>query len=108
MIKLIFFLFFINTFFIESSYSQNTKKANKFYIEGNRFYSVGDFDSAINLFLKSLKADSNFCPSIYKLGLSYKKKNLFDDFIRWFLVYEDKICSENKDDVNFKLGINYT
>ncbi len=104
MIKLLFFLFFINIFFIESSFSQNTKKANKFYIEGNRFYSVGDFDSAINLFLKSLKADSNFCPSIYKLGLSYKKKNLFDDFIRWFLFYEDKICSENKDDVNYKLG----
>ena len=73
-------------------------------MEGNSFYSVGDFDSSIDLFLKSLKADSDFCPSIYKLGLSYKKNNLFDEFLKWFLVHRDKMCYENKDDVNFQLG----
>ena len=67
-------------------------------------YSIGDFDSAIDLFLKSLKSDPDFCPAIYKLGLSYKKINMFSDYKNWFLVYNDKLCQKNKDDVSNYLG----
>ena len=89
--KFIFVFFLLNLIVTIDSYSQNTKKASKLYSEANRLYSVGDFDSAIDLFLKSLKSDPSFCPSIYKLGLSYKKKNLFSDFKSWFLIYKDKM-----------------
>ena len=102
--KFIFVFLLLNLIVTIDSYSQNTKKASKLYSEANRLYSVGDFDSAIDLFLKSLKSDPSFCPSIYKLGLSYKKKNLFSDFKSWFLIYKDKMCDKNKDDVNFNLG----
>ena len=102
--RFIFFLLILNFFLIDSIQSQNTKKATKFYLEGNSHYSVGDFDSAIEFFLKSLKSDPDFCPSIYKLGLSYKRKNLFQNYKNMFLAYNDKICEENKDDVNYHLG----
>ena len=99
---LIFLCFFI--FISSQSYSQNYKKATKFYKEGNALYSIGDFDSAIDLFLKSLKSDPDFCPAIYKLGLSYKKINMFSDYKNWLLVYNDKLCQQNKDDVSYYLG----
>ena len=104
MSKLKIILVLINIIFINNLYSQNTKKATKIYKEANALYSVGDFDSAIELFLKSLKSDPDFCPSIYKLGLSYKKKNLFLNYKNLFLAYKDKKCLQNKDDVNFYLG----
>ena len=104
MSKLKIILVLINIIFINNLYSQNTKKATKIYKEANALYSVGDFDSAIDLFLKSLKSDPDFCPSIYKLGLSYKKKNLFSNYKNLFLAYKDKKCLKNKDDVNFYLG----
>lgn len=104
MSKLKIILVLINIIFINNLYSQNTKKATKIYKEANALYSVGDFDSAIELFLKSLKSDPDFCPSIYKLGLSYKKKNLFSNYKNLFLAYKDKKCLKNKDDVNFYLG----
>ena len=104
MSKLKIILVLINIIFINNLYSQNTKKATKIYKEANALYSVGDFDSAIELFLKSLKSDSNFCPSIYKLGLSYKKKSLFSNYKNLFLAYKEKKCLKNKDDVNFYLG----
>ena len=101
--RLLIFLCFFN-FISSQSYSQNYKKATKFYKEGNALYSIGDFDSAIDLFLKSLKSDPDFCPAIYKLGLSYKKINMFSDYKNWLLVYNDKLCQQNKDDVNYYLG----
>ena len=104
MSKLKIILVLINIIFINNLYSQNTKKATKIYKEANALYSVGDFDSAIELFLKSLKSDPNFCPSIYKLGLSYKKKSLFSNYKNLFLAYKEKKCLKNKDDVNFYLG----
>ena len=104
MSKLKIILVLINIIFINNLYSQNTKKATKIYKEANALYSVGDFDSAIELFLKSLKSDPDFCPSIYKLGLSYKKKNLFSNYKNLFLAYKDKKCLKKKDDVNFYLG----
>ena len=101
--RLLIFLCFFN-FISSQSYSQNYKKATKFYKEGNALYSIGDFDSAIDLFLKSLKSDPDFCPAIYKLGLSYKRINMFSDYKNWLLVYNDKLCQQNKDDVNYYLG----
>ena len=101
--RLLIFLCVFN-FISSQSYSQNYKKATKFYKEGNALYSIGDFDSAINLFLKSLKSDPDFCPAIYKLGLSYKKINMFSDYKNWILVYNDKLCQQNKDDVSYYLG----
>lgn len=103
MTRLLIFLCVFN-FISSQSYSQNYKKATKFYKEGNALYSIGDFDSAINLFLKSLKSDPDFCPAIYKLGLSYKKINMFSDYKNWILVYNDKLCQQNKDDVSYYLG----
>lgn len=104
MSRLKIILVLINIFFINDLYSQNTNKALKIYKEANALYSIGDFDSSIKLFLKSLKSDPNFCPSIYKLGLSYKKKNLLFEYKNWLLVYLNKMCGQNKDDVNFYLG----
>lgn len=101
--RLLIFLCFFN-FISSQSYSQNYKKATKFYKEGNALYSLGDFDSAIDLFLKSLKSDPDFCPAIYKLGLSYKRINMFSDYKNWLLVYNDKLCQQNKDDVSYYLG----
>lgn len=101
--RLLIFLCVFN-FISSQSYSQNYKKATKFYKEGNALYSIGDFDSAIDLFLKSLKSDPDFCPAIYKLGLSYKKINMFSDYKNWILVYNDKLCQQNKDDVSYYLG----
>ena len=101
--RLLIFLCFFN-FLSSQSYSQNYKKATKFYKEGNALYSIGDFDSAIDLFLKSLKSDPDFCPAIYKLGLSYKRINMFSDYKNWLLVYNDKLCQQNKDDVSYYLG----
>ena len=101
--RLLIFLCFFN-FLSSQSYSQNYKKATKFYKEGNALYSIGDFDSAIDLFLKSLKYDPDFCPAIYKLGLSYKRINMFSDYKNWLLVYNDKLCLQNKDDVSYYLG----
>ena len=103
MTRLLIFLCFFN-FISSQSYSQNYKKATKFYKEGNALYSIGDFDSAIDLFLKSLKSDPDFCPSIYKLGLSYKRINMFSYYKNWLLVYKDKLCQQNKDDVSYYLG----
>ena len=103
MTRLLIFLCFFN-FLSSQSYSQNYKKATKFYKEGNALYSIGDFDSAIDLFLKSLKSDPDFCAAIYKLGLSYKRINNFSDYKNWLLVYKDKICQQNKDDVSYYLG----
>lgn len=103
MTRLLIFLCVFN-FISSQSYSQNYKKATKFYKEGNALYSIGDFDSAIDLFLKSLKSDPDFCPAIYKLGLSYKKINMFSDYKNWILVYNDKLCQQNKDDVSYYLG----
>ena len=103
MTRLLIFLCFFN-FLSSQSYSQNYKKATKFYKEGNALYSIGDFDSAIDLFLKSLKYDPDFCPAIYKLGLSYKRINMFSDYKNWLLVYNDKLCLQNKDDVSYYLG----
>ena len=102
--KFIIILLFFKLLLVNDILSQNTKKATKFYKEGNALYSIGDFDSAIDLFLKSLRSDHNFCPAIYKLGLSYKKKNIFLEYKNWLLVYKDKMCQQNKDDVNFYLG----
>ena len=101
------FLFvFSIIFFLVSDYvfSQNNKKAAKFYTEGNTFFKVGDFESAINFYLKSYKADQNFCSTIFSLGLSYKKINKLGDFKKWFLRYTELKCSENIDDVNYNLG----
>ena len=84
--RFLIFLCFFN-FLSSQSYSQNYKKATKFYKEGNALYSIGDFDSAIDLFLKSLKSDPNFCPAIYKLGLSYKKINMFSDLYYFIKIY---------------------
>ena len=103
MTRLLIFLCFFN-FLSGQSYSQNYKKATKFYKEGNALYSIGDFDSAIDLFLKSLKSDPGFCPAIYKLGLSYKRINMFSDYKNWLLVYNNKLCQQNKDDVSYYLG----
>ncbi len=103
MTRLLIFLCFFN-FLSSQSYSQNYKKATKFFKEGNALYSIGDFDSAIDLFLKSLKSDPDFCPAIYKLGLSYKRVNMFSDYKDWLLVYKNKMCQQNKDDVSYYLG----
>ena len=98
--------FFSILFFLVSDclFSQNKKKAIKFHTEGNNFFRVGDFESAINFYLKAHKADQNFCPTIFKLGLSYKKVNKLEGFKKWFLRYTELTCRENIDEVNYNLG----
>ena len=99
------FIFSIIFFLVSDSvFSQNKKKAVKFYTEGNNFFKVGDFESAINFYLKSNKADPNFCSAIFKLGLSYKKVNKLQDFKKWFLIYTNLKCSGNIDEVKYNLG----
>ena len=105
MLSKFLFLFSIIFFLVSDCvFSQNKKKASKFYTEGNNFFKVGDFESAINFYLKSYKADPNFCSTIFSLGLSYKKINKLGDFKKWFLRYTELKCSENIDDVNYNLG----
>ena len=78
--RLLIFLCFFN-FISSQSYSQNYKKATKFYKEGNALYSIGDFDSAIDLFLKSLikrfkEKNKNF---LKKSDIYYRLKRLIDE-----------------------------
>ena len=75
---------FLLFFFVTSGniYSQKLKKYERFYSEGNEMFRIGEFDKAIDLFNKSLKLNPSFCPSIYKLGLSYKKNNNFKKYFR--------------------------
>ena len=83
---------------------QGSKRYEKLYMEGNQYFSIGEFDLAIEYFKKSLNSNPEYCPSIYKLGLSYKNKNLYRSYVNWFLSYNDKLCKENSDEVNFLLA----
>ncbi len=83
---------------------QGAKRYEKLYLEGNKYFSIGEFDLAIEYFNKSLNLNPDYCPSIYKLGLSYKNKNLYRSYVNWFLSYNDKLCKENSDEVSFLLA----
>lgn len=96
-----FLLFFLNTHLI---YSQKLKKYEKFYDEGNKMLGVGEFNMAIDFFHKSLKLNPEYCPSLYKLGLSYKKAQNFKKFEENFNKYLDTECSKNFDEVCFGLA----
>ena len=100
------YLFFLISLIIVSGniYSQKLKKFEKFFKEGNEMYGVGEFDKAIGLFNKSLKLNPSFCPSIYKLGLSYKKNNNYKKYEENFLKYLELKCGKNNDEVSFSLG----
>jgi len=97
-----FFIFFFLS--LDNIYSQKIKKFEKFYKEGNEMFGIGEFDMAIDLFNKSLKLNSSFCPSIYKLGLSYKKNNNYKKYEENFIQYLEANCYKNYDEVSFGLG----
>ena len=96
-----FLLFFLNTNLI---YSQKLKKYEKFYDEGNKMLGIGEFSKAIDFFNKSLKLNSGYCPSLYKIGLSYKKIQNFKKFEEYFNKYLDTECSKYFDEVCFSLS----
>ena len=97
---------FLLFFFVTSGniYSQKLKKYERFYNEGNEMFRIGEFDKAIDLFNKSLKLNPSFCPSIYKLGLSYKKDNNYNKYEENFTKYIDLNCIRYNDEVSFSLG----
>ena len=97
---------FLLSFFVISGniYSQKLKKFEKFYSEGNEMFRIGEFDKAIDFFNKSLKLNPLFCPSIYKLGLSYKKNNNFKKYEENFTKYIEINCINYNDEVSFGLG----
>ena len=97
---------FLLFFFVTSGniYSQKLKKYERFYSEGNEMFRIGEFDKAIDLFNKSLKLNPSFCPSIYKLGLSYKKDNNYNKYEENFTKYIDLNCIRYNDEVSFSLG----
>ena len=54
-------VFLILIFFISNlTYSQGKKKYEKFYIEGNAMYNIGEFDEAIKYYKKSIKLTQIF------------------------------------------------
>ena len=80
----LFLLLFLNTGLM---YSQKLKKFEKLYNEGNKMLDIGEFDNAIDLFNKSLKLNDTYCPSLYKLGLSYKKIQDFEKLEKYYNKY---------------------
>ncbi len=97
----LFLLLFLNTGLM---YSQKLKKFEKLYNEGNKMLDIGEFDNAIDLFNKSLKLNDTYCPSLYKLGLSYKKIQDFEKFEKYYNKYLDVKCYKNFDEVCFGLA----
>lgn len=105
MLNNIYIGFFISFFIISGNiHSQKLKKYERFYSEGNEMFRIGEFDKAIDLFNKSLKLNPSFCPSIYKLGLSYKKNNNYKKYEENFTKYIDLNCFKYNDEVSFSLG----
>ena len=49
------------------------KKDIKIYKEGNSFFSIGEFEKAIDSYKKSIKLNPKYCNSYFKLVISYKK-----------------------------------
>jgi len=89
------------------TYSQGKKKYEKFYIEGNAMYNIGEFDEAIKYYKKSIKINPNFCHASYKLGLTYQKIHEYNMFENIFINILGKNCSEYLDEVNYSLGEYY-
>ena len=103
-----FTVFLILIFFISNlTYSQGKKKYEKFYIEGNAMYNIGEFDEAIKYYKKSIKINPNFCHASYKLGLTYQKIHEYNMFENIFINILGKNCSEYLDEVNYSLGEYY-
>ena len=103
-----FTVFLILIFFISNlTYSQGKKKYEKFYIEGNAMYNIGEFDEAIKYYKKSIKINPNFCHASYKLGLTYQKIHEYNMFENIFIDILGKNCSEYLDEVNYSLGEYY-
>ena len=103
-----FTVFLILIFFISNlTYSQGKKKYEKFYIEGNAMYNIGEFDEAIKYYKKSIKINPNFCHASYKLGLTYQKIHKYNMFEDIFIDILGKNCSEYLDEVNYSLGEYY-
>ena len=101
-------VFLILIFFISNlTYSQGKKKYEKFYIEGNAKYNIGEFDEAIKYYKKSIKINPNFCHASYKLGLTYQKIHEYNMFENIFINILGKNCSEYLDEVNYSLGEYY-
>ena len=101
-------VFLILIFFISNlTYSQGKKKYEKFYIEGNAMYNIGEFDEAIKYYKKSIKINPNFCHASYKLGLTYQKIHEYNMFENIFINILGKNCSEYLDEVNYSLGEYY-
>ncbi len=107
-INMRFTVFLILIFFISNlTYSQGKKKYEKFYIEGNAMYNIGEFDEAIKYYKKSIKINPNFCHASYKLGLTYQKIHEYNMFENIFIDILGKNCSEYLDEVNYSLGEYY-
>ena len=103
-----FTVFLILIFFVSNlTYSQGKKKYEKFYIEGNAMYNIGEFDEAIKYYKKSIKINPNFCHASYKLGLTYQKIHEYNMFENIFINILGKNCSEYLDEVNYSLGEYY-
>ncbi len=83
------------------------KKYVKFYLKGNDFFAIGEFEEAIIFYKKSVNLNPSYCPAIYKLGISYKKTSKFTDFVSTFSSYEKLSCIKFIDDVKFQMGEYY-
>ena len=53
-------------------HKKHEKRYIKIYKEGNSFFSIGEFEKAIDSYKKSIKLNPNYCNSYFKLGISYK------------------------------------
>ena len=85
-------------------FSQNNTRAQKFFEDGNLSFNIGEFEDAIVSYKKSLRINPNYCKSLYKLGLSYKKLKQLNKYEQTFSGLIDKVCSEFLDQVHYGLG----
>lgn len=87
-----------------SGISQNEKRYIKIYKEGNSFFSIGEFEKAIDFYKKSIKLNPNYCNSYFKLGISYKNLENYSLYKNTFKNLREKDCLSFSDRINYELG----
>ena len=87
-----------------SGISQNEKRYIKIYKEGNSFFSIGEFEKAIDSYKKSIKLNPNYCNSYFKLGISYKNLENYSLYKNTFKNLREKDCLSFSDRINYELG----
>ncbi len=51
----------------------------QYYILGNAYYSLGQFDRAIDAYVQAIRIKSNFAPARFNLGVTYARLNRKND-----------------------------